>query len=365
MSDDNKANSEPAEGSKSPKICEETKPEVAEEKVEVSTSESGGANQDTADENDPFKDHKFVVPFTQIKTVLDMAIWTKSSGYEDYLGFIMMLNAAIKGKKLSAPCEVSETTKKIVALLDLLDKWIDETPSIDQPQRFGNKAFRTWYEKLKEEGEKLTSDLLPDNLKRAASEIVEYLHGGFGNSTRIDYGTGHEMSFACFLCCFFKLQILGEKDKLAAVFHVFNRYLHVARKLQKTYRMEPAGSQGVWGLDDFQFLPFIWGSSQFFSHPTILPVHFVESKIVAENRSEYMFMECIDYIMSVKTGPFAEHSNTLWGISGVPHWGKVNSGLLKMYKAEILQKFPIIQHFKFGSILTLDPSPRQPGIKLN
>ena len=41
------------------------------------------------------------------------------------------------------------------------------------------------------------------------------------------------------------------------------------------------------------------------------------------------------FLLQVKTGLFAEHSNQLWNISAVPSWTKVNGGLIKMYKAEV------------------------------
>ena len=110
----------------------------------------------------------------------------------------------------------------------------------------------------------LIQEVFESTFNQAIPEIVTYLIDSFGNSTRIDYGTGHEISFIMFLCCLFKIGVLGDYDKVATGCCVFPRYLDLARKLQKTYRMEPAGSHGVWSLDDYQFVPFIWGSSQLF-----------------------------------------------------------------------------------------------------
>lgn len=66
-------------------------------------------------------------------------------------------------------------------------------------------------------------EVLPDNLHRAVPELVAYFCEGFGNSTRIDYGTGHEMAFIMFLCCMFKIGAFLSDDKVAVVNKVFNR----------------------------------------------------------------------------------------------------------------------------------------------
>ena len=56
-----------------------------------------------------------------------------------------------------------------------------------------------------------------------------------------------------------------------------------------------------------------------------------------------MYFGCIHFIKSVKKGaPFGESSPMLNDISAVPSWDKVTSGLMKMFNAEVIGKFPVI-----------------------
>ena len=68
------------------------------------------------------------------------------------MGFLAALNDAVVGKKLRDPFPPDENPAidKLMNLLDSMDKWIDDIPPVEQPQRFGNKAYRDWYQKLKE-----------------------------------------------------------------------------------------------------------------------------------------------------------------------------------------------------------------------
>lgn len=285
----------------------------------------------------------------------DIKTWEHSKAYSQLLGFICAMNESVKDKKISDQYHVSDAVQKLMTIFDKLNSWIDEYPPIDQPQRFGNKAFKSFYDRLVSDSASVLEHVLDTKYHRSIPEISIYLNEGFGNSTRIDYGTGHELAFVAFLCCLFKLGVLNEKDATATVLKLFTSYLETCRRLQQTYKMEPAGSHGVWSLDDYQFMPFIWGSAQLMNHKRITPAKFVQEDYYEGFYKDYMFLSCIRFICSVKTGPFAEHSNQLWNISGVPLWSKVNGGLIKMYKAEVLSKFPVIQHFLFGSLLTLEP----------
>ena len=91
------------------------------------------------------------------------------------------------------------------------------------------------------------------------------------------------------------------------------------RYLQSTYWLEPAGSHGVWGLDDYHFLPFLWGSGQlasesvrarvcpcslplnlgFADHRHLRPKAIHDPEILEEFSKDYMYLQCIQFINSV------------------------------------------------------------------
>ena len=107
-------------------------------------------------------------------------------------------------------------------------------------------------------------DLLLESIvpyKQAYPEIKTYLLESFGSFERIDYGTGHELNFVAFLLCLFKLGLYKQDDFNSLINKVFQRYLLLMRKIQLIYVLEPAGSHGVWGLDDYQHLAFFFGAS--------------------------------------------------------------------------------------------------------
>ncbi len=88
------------------------------------------------------------------------------------------------------------------------------------------------------------------------------------------------------------------------------------------------------------------------------PADIVKPAVVTDARSRFMYFSAVAFINDVKTGPFWEHSPMLFDISGIQTgWGKVNKGMIKMFNAEVLSKFPVVQHFPFGSLLSWDWDP--------
>ncbi|TFK93785.1 PTPA-domain-containing protein [Polyporus arcularius HHB13444] len=297
-------------------------------------------------------------PVPRIKTDEDVEAWKQTRGYQDYGLFLRRLAESVVGCSLPyEDPELDPAAVAVIAMLDKLDKWIDEIPPLPTPQRFGNLAFRTWGKRLEEESATLLKGLLPSSLHTALPFIEPYLLTSFGSFTRMDYGTGHETSFALFLLCLTLLRFLEPEPRIERqlVLNVFVRYLRLCWRLQDVYKLEPAGSHGVWGLDDYSFLSYIFGSAQLRDQKEI-PVNAILDPPLPPTNLYFM---SIMRILEVKSGPFHEHSSQLYSIAtGVQHWSKVHTGLFKMYEAEVLGKRVVVQHIPLGGLLEWDAPQR-------
>lgn len=183
----------------------------------------------------PSAPHNFLVPNKRINDGSDVSHFLTSKAYRDIGTLVMQLNRALCPRKSSTPGRPSKTfplvggerqdpesVRKLQGLLKTTAEIIDDAPPDPGPRRFGNVSFRKWYDFLEQRVEGLLREFVATDVLGfpaadggetdqegenvgAMDELKAYFLGGFGSPQRLDYGTGHELSFLAFLGCLWKL----------------------------------------------------------------------------------------------------------------------------------------------------------------
>lgn len=255
----------------------------------------------------------------------------------------------------------SDAVTRLLATLEALDAHATAVEPAAAATRFGNPAFKTLVASLRAQGSALLNLLLgPNNAALSAEDgaaLLAYLLASLGDEQRVDYGTGHELSFLAFMAALRQCGVVQESDLPHLGLSVLARYFTLVRRLQVRYHLEPAGSRGCWGLDDYQFLPFLVGAAQLTPHPRLRPKSVLDAGIREAFAADFMYMAAIAHVHALKVCSFAEHSPMLYDITLVKDWTGVRRGLLSMYNREVLGKHTIVQHFAFSHLLPRDAAP--------
>ncbi|KAG0142350.1 hypothetical protein CROQUDRAFT_50415 [Cronartium quercuum f. sp. fusiforme G11] len=289
---------------------------------------------------DPFKLKGPLTPTKRVLDQSDLAHLFECTGLSRVLSVLMNMSQAVAEFGLTDDDEKRDRLSQSTSL------WIIEIPLDCDPQRFGNKAFKVWGQRLEDEAEALHRSILGTSHQVIMPELLHHFKTAFGSFVRLDYGTGHELSFLAYLSILHLTRLLTPKDLLTTVLVIYQRYFDTCRKLQEVYRLEPAGSKGVYGLDDHFHLVYIFGSAQLLHQSEITPSMINDRNFIAPQSS--LFFNAIAHIRKLKRGPFFEHSPILYNVGKtVTGWTKVHSGMIKMWKGEVLGKVQVMQHFWF------------------
>ncbi|EDO07387.1 Phosphotyrosyl phosphate activator (PTPA) family protein [Babesia bovis T2Bo] len=256
----------------------------------------------------------------------------------DVPDFVKKLNHAAMDKPI--PSDSSGITN---ALDNMLHKITDLTNEYDPKEykdcRYGNKGHTAWVKALEERWNYIASNLEADSMdisQENADLIRKYFLRSFGNPVRIDYGTGHEMQFILFLKVLYDCGIIKDADLSGVALNVMSSYFKLIQHLIDRYNLEPAGSKGVWGLDHFQFMPFLLGSAQLVSSTSIHPSEVIEGDYMMDHTDEYIFLQTLSYIkQKIKRVSLDIAAPMLYEICMTCSWHKINQGLMEMYINDI------------------------------
>lgn len=273
--------------------------------------------------------------------------WKSSCAYKD---ISRVLETLIFSVKSTPRVQKTPKNKIILKILDIFHKILNVMNEIEvsHERTFGDKSFQVWLEKI----EKMKDDLFSGVINN--EEAIYYFLNSFGNSSRVDFGTGHELNFLAFVVCLFKLGVVNEGDSQDIVFCLFWEYWNCFISLQNKFHLPPAGSNGSWGVDDYVILPFVFGSSQLIGNKIITPNNIIDKNLSTIHKDEYSYCKWIAYLYDSKKGNLEINSRVLYSLSSISDFQKIYNGMINLFYGEVMNKYVIFQQFKFGKLLKLE-----------
>jgi len=128
-------------------------------------------------------------------------LFLASDTYTLLLAFIFSLTESVQDTKISdiQRDNLSPLVTSISKILDEVEDRVRSCPPEDQAgSRFGNPVFRVFVDKIAEASDGWQARLGIEDAG-AREESGTYFQHAFGNRTRIDYGSGHELNFVVWL----------------------------------------------------------------------------------------------------------------------------------------------------------------------
>lgn len=301
---------------------------------------------------------RHIHPTRRILSPQDHELFLASPTYTLIVAFVFTIADSVQGTSVSDLTKNEPSrhpaVESLLAILSKAQDLVKECPADDtNGSRFGNPAFRTYLTTLSDRVTQWHKTQFPSLSEAALEEVTTYFLSSLGSASRIDYGSGHELHYMIYLLCLYQLSELPQSAFPSVALLVLPEYLQLMRTLQSTYYLEPAGSHGVWGLDDYHFVPFLFGASQLIGHPFIRPMGIHSATTLEAYGDDYLYLEMVRQVNATKTVEGLRwHSPMLDDISGVKGgWEKVCEGLKKMFLGEVLGKLVVMQHFLFGGLV--------------
>ncbi|GIX62750.1 histidine acid phosphatase [Babesia caballi] len=253
---------------------------------------------------------------------------SRRSDGSDIFAFIVKLNDAVVDKlipdrKAGIGTSGDDNTASIVDRLESVIEKLQAMTEQHRPEdhtggRFGSKAHPAWMHQVQEEWKNIAETLgITTACPLESTRLMirgHFLHS-FGNQVRIDYGTVRVVSDAAVRIWSDQRRGAGGCGSEGDVQVSFERpqatrcsYFRLVQHLLDRYNLEPAGSKGAWGIDHYQFLPFLLGSAQLISNEEILPTRAVEQDYGESQDDRYIFLQAIGYIKRVSAGGLRTHA---------------------------------------------------------